>query len=202
MVGTRVLAPLWNRRNAALNDAAWQRLHVKPADHVLDVGFGGGYLLGRIAAAAANGYAAGVDTSQAMVAYSQKRYRPLIDAGRLGLLCGCAEALPLASGHFDKACSVNSIFYWDDAARSISELGRVLADNGLLVLCFTCRESLQGKGFSGHGLVLYDATDVENMLSMAGFHQIVVDHLTDRHRAFWCMTAVKASRQPDWPDKR
>ena len=46
--GRWVLGPLWNRRNAVLNDAAFAALAPEPADRVLDVGFGGGYLLERL----------------------------------------------------------------------------------------------------------------------------------------------------------
>ena len=46
-------------------------------------------------------------------------------AGRLSLCCGQAKALPYPAGHFTKAVTVNSIFYWDNAPLVIAELGRV-----------------------------------------------------------------------------
>jgi 2-polyprenyl-3-methyl-5-hydroxy-6-metoxy-1,4-benzoquinol methylase len=39
---------VWNRRNAALNDMVLNLLSLQPIDRVLDVGFGGGYLLERM----------------------------------------------------------------------------------------------------------------------------------------------------------
>lgn len=48
LVGRLILGPLWNRRNAALNDVAFDHLALRPHDRVLEVGFGGGYLIGRI----------------------------------------------------------------------------------------------------------------------------------------------------------
>ena len=65
-----VLAPIWNKRNAALNDVAFQALALSPQDRVLEVGFGGGYLLGRMAQVVTAGFLAGVDVSPSMVASS------------------------------------------------------------------------------------------------------------------------------------
>ena len=193
IAGKWVLAPLWNRRNMALNDVALAKLDLRPDDRVLEVGFGGGYLLGRIAAVVTEGSIAGVDVSEAMVAYCRQQHRSTILTGRLNLCCGTAEALPYPAAQFDKVCTVNSVFYWNDAPRAIAEIGRVLKGNGLLVHCFTCKESLQAKNFARNGLALYDPDDVELMTEAAGFSSIATERLSDRHREFWCMTAVKIS---------
>ncbi len=42
IVGNLILAPLWNRRNSALNDLAFDNLALSSQDRVLEVGFGGG----------------------------------------------------------------------------------------------------------------------------------------------------------------
>jgi ubiquinone/menaquinone biosynthesis C-methylase UbiE len=194
-IGRWILGPLWNRRNRPLNDAALEALELRSDDRVLEVGFGGGYLLGRMAAIATSGFIGGVDISTTMVEQGQARYRPLIQAGKMDLKVGTADQLPYPAAHFSKAVSVNSIFYWPDAPRSISELSRVLSKGGCLVLCFTDKASLQQKDFARHGLRLYDAHEVEQLLTAAGLHTINVTRQTDRHRAFWCMTAQKTDER-------
>ena len=77
------ISRLWNKRNAALNDAAFDSLALQPDDRVLDVGFGGGYLLDRMSSVITAGFLAGVDVSQAMVSFCEKRYRILVKDGRL-----------------------------------------------------------------------------------------------------------------------
>lgn len=191
LFGRFFLAPLWNRRNTALNEAALARLSLSPYDRVLEVGFGGGYLLGRMIPRVTAGLAAGLDFSPTMVAGCRRRYRPLVRAGRLSLCCGQAEALPYPAGYFTKAVTVNSIFYWDNAPLAIAELGRVLAAGGTLVACFTARESLAGKRFSRHGLTLYDGTDVEGMMRRAGLGRIDLTMAADKHRQFWLLVGQK-----------
>lgn len=188
LVGRLILAPLWNRRNAALNDAAFEHLELGTRERVLEVGFGGGYLLGRMARTVTQGLLAGVDVSPAMVASCMRRHSALVRAGRLELRCAPAEEIPYPSCHFTRACSVNSIMYWHDAPRAIAELRRVLVPGGRLVLCFTCRESLQGRAFARHGVTAYGRRDVVRMLHMSGFGTVHAERLADRHRAFWCIT--------------
>jgi len=183
---------LWNQRNVALNDAAFECLALKPNDRVLEVGFGGGYLLGRMAAVVSAGFLAGVDASPAMVALCEKRHRRLVREGKLELRCAGAEALPYPSGYFTKACSVNSIFYWQNAAQAIAELWRVVADGGMLVLCFTCKHSLEDKAFTKYGMTLYKVDAVQQMMKAAGFQQVRMINARDKHREFVCAVGGKA----------
>jgi ubiquinone/menaquinone biosynthesis C-methylase UbiE len=185
VLGRLMLAPLWNRRNTALNDAAFDGLALRPHDRVLEVGFGGGYLLGRMAAVVTEGFLAGVDASPAMVALCQKRYRALIETGDLELKCAKAEALPYPPASFNKVCTVNSIFYWESAPQAISELRRVLEENGALVLCFTCKDSVEDRRFARHGMTLYDAGDIDPMMTAAGFRELSFTHSSDQHRELW-----------------
>jgi len=191
IVGHLLIGPLWNRRNSALNDAAFDALALCAQDRVLEVGFGGGYLLGRMSKVVTDGLLAGVDASTAMVGACQRRYRSLIQKGALEIGCARAESLPYPVGHFTRVCSVNSIFYWQNATQAIAEFGRVLADGGLLVLCFTCKESLATRGFSQHGLILYSGGQVQSMLELAGFRNIQTVLSSDQHREFLCMSGRK-----------
>jgi hypothetical protein len=49
-IGRYLLPVLWNHRNAALNESALSRLRLEAGDRVLDVGFGGGYLIDKMLA--------------------------------------------------------------------------------------------------------------------------------------------------------
>lgn len=186
-----ILPRLWNRRNRALNDLVLQNLALTSHDRVLEIGFGGGYLLSRIAAVTIKGVAVGVDSAPAMVAFCEKRLRPRIRSGKVILRVASAERLPFPDRCFDKACSVNSIFYWPDAAGACAEMQRVLVDGGVMALCFTDRTSLAGRPFAKHGLHLYEAAEVSALVQAAGFHEITTIPGSDRHRAFVCLMARK-----------
>jgi ubiquinone/menaquinone biosynthesis C-methylase UbiE len=191
VIGQLVLAPIWNRRNAALNDAAFAAMELAPQDAVLEVGFGGGYLLGRILEVVREGTVAGVDKSAAMVSYCRNRYRSQIRSGRLVLHCGAGEHIPFGSGNFTKVCAVNSLFYWEDAGSVLSEVFRVLKEGAEFVLCFTDRRSLEAKAFTRQGMAHYEIGEVQSMLESAGFGVVDAVRRADKHREYWCVRACK-----------
>ncbi len=190
-IGKFLLGPIWNRRNAVLNETTLSAMQPQAADRILEVGFGGGYLLNRLASVVTCGLLAGVDISPGMASYSSQRNRLLVRQGRLLLGCAQAEALPFPRASFTKACCVNSIFYWEDVVLGFSELRRVLQDGGCLVVCFTDRRSLEGRRFARHGLSLYACEEVQRLLKAAGLRPQRAVEAADRHRKFWCVTAVK-----------
>ena len=188
----KIFGPLWNRRNAALNDLAFAQLDLQPDDRLLEVGFGGGYLMQRTLAQVPDGFLAGVDISPAMLSAAQKRFRTQFATEKLELRCARAESLPFPADHFTRACSVNSIFYWEDVPQALAELYRVLGVHGKLVLCQTAAGSLEQMGFAAYAN-RFEAQDVQRLLAAAGFQQISVLHSADRFREFFCLTALKLS---------
>jgi ubiquinone/menaquinone biosynthesis C-methylase UbiE len=191
LIGRLVLAPLWNKRNVALNDVVLDSLNLRWNDRVLEVGFGGGYLLGRMAEVVTHGSITGVDPSKAMVTFCEGRFRSLIIAGKLGLMFGAAESLPYPSGYFSKVCTVNSIFYFQDVRQAISEMCRVLEGGGKLVICLTCKPWMENKSFAPHGIALYEEEEIFEMVEGAGLKLIGVKHAFDKHREFMSVIGEK-----------
>lgn len=189
LIGRFILPALWNRRNAALNEQALHRLQLDSADRILEVGFGGGYLLGRILTRVTQGHVSGVDRSTAIVGFSRRRFASSLAAGIIDLHCAGVDALPYPAGSFHKAVSVNSLFYWPDFRRGLREIHRVLMTGGLLVLVFTGQPDLDKRGLNPFGIRSFRDDEVGLVLGDAGFADIRVEHDTDRYRAFTLVTA-------------
>lgn len=187
-IGRYFLPRLFNRRNRALNDLAFQLLDPQPDDRVLELGFGGGYLLERILSP--GGRAAGVDHSPAMLAHA-RRLQPALRQNRLALHCAPADRLPFPDRSFSAAVSVNTLFYLPDPAGTLSELWRVLEPGSRLLLCFTRAEDLSNRAFSRQGLTLYRPEQVEALLDGAGFTGTRFVPGRDRHRRFLCTQSWK-----------
>ncbi|HSQ26568.1 MAG TPA: methyltransferase domain-containing protein, partial [Anaerolineales bacterium] len=152
---------------------------------------GGGYLLGRMAAVVTQGFIAGVDISDAMVAVCERRYESLVRAGRLELRCAPVEMLPFPPDYFNKACTVNSLFYWSDALQALGEIYRVLEDGGILVVCVTRKGSIEYKRFAAHGIGLYEDEEVCGMVERVGFGKVEMIQASDVHREFICIVGKK-----------
>jgi arsenite methyltransferase len=185
-IGKYCVGRIWNRRNAALNDKTLQHLHLQPSDRVLDVGFGGGYLLSAMQGIVTDGLVAGIDASPLMVA-NAKRAMP----NGPDLHLGTVEALPFADVYFSKICSVNSIFYWPDRQKGIQEIHRVLYNDGLFVLCFTGQQDLDKRGFKQYGVRSCDEAEINSILRSCGFTPIERRQYQDDYRVFFVITAKK-----------
>jgi ubiquinone/menaquinone biosynthesis C-methylase UbiE len=173
LAGRWVFGAWLDRVNQGMNALALRLLEVHRGDRVLEVGFGGGALL---AAILEQGPAEtiGVDLSEAMVARASRRFRRDIAQGRLRLLPGSVERLPLASAVVDKACSLNSIYFWPHPAAAMHELARVLRPGGMLVLGFEAPETLRAWPGHRYGFTVYEPADVIRLASEAGFRNVEV----------------------------
>ena len=124
-----VLAPatgfVLNIVNRPINRWAVGALDLTGSEEVLDVGFGGGVGLEMVAARLRDGRVTGIDISQEMA---------LAVAGRFAVARADVAALPFADASFDRAYSVNSVFFWPDPAAGVAEIHRVLRPGGFAVI--------------------------------------------------------------------
>jgi ubiquinone/menaquinone biosynthesis C-methylase UbiE len=129
-----------DRRNARAQDFALQRLGVASGDTILEIGFGTGRLLRKLARHARDGHVAGIDPAELMLHKAEKRTRRFRKKGSVELKQGDASALPWPDGTFDKVAALHCFHFWGDPARSITEVRRVLKPGGLFVLILRRRQ--------------------------------------------------------------
>jgi SAM-dependent methyltransferase len=190
-IGRYLLPVVWNRRNSALNDSTLARLQLRAEDRVLDIGCGGGYLIGKMIKQAAAGHVSGVDASPVIARHCSSRFGRSIHKGCLDIQCAPADALPYPNNHFSKACSVNSLFYWPDLHQGLREIHRVLASHGLFVLTYTAKQDLDKRGYSPGAGRSYTDEETAGALLEAGFHDVILKHEADRHRGYSILSGRK-----------
>src|SRR5262249_18392609 len=96
---------------------------------LLDVGCGTGQLLRRATDVFPDAMLVGVDSSGGMLSMALAG-----DARRVIHVQAAAEHLPFADDIFDIVVSTASFRHWADHRRALSEIGRVLAADGLFCL--------------------------------------------------------------------
>lgn len=162
LLGRYWIGPWLDRIAAPMNRLALQRLQPRDGETVLEIGFGGGALLRSLAAAGAEAW--GVDPSSAMVRRAQARGLRAVQGG--------AEDLPFEAARFDKAVSVNSLYFWPDPEAAFAELARVVKPGGRLVIAFEPDEEM--RKWPGHrfGFRLYEVAEVRALMEGAGFGQV------------------------------
>ena len=126
-----------------LRNLALERLGVAAGEAVLEIGFGTGHSLERIAKAVGEeGRVCGVDLSAGMLAVSRKRLDRAGLSERVELHCGDAAQLPYAEAEFDAAFMSFTLELFDtpEIPVVLGEIKRVLKTGGRLGVVSLSRE--------------------------------------------------------------
>ena len=154
-----------NRTNAQLNAFAIRQLQLKASDRVLEIGFGGGATLPELVAAASS--VAGLDRSDDAVESARARFSGMGD--RTDFRQGSVEAMPFDDGSFDKALTVNTVYFWTSLDAGFSEIHRVFSPDGLLVAGFLPKEAMDRLDFPADIFTSRAPEDLIASLERCGF---------------------------------
>jgi SAM-dependent methyltransferase len=147
-------------------------LAVRPADRVLEIGFGPGVAVAELARAGA-GHVYGIDHSRVMLRQASRRNAAAIRAGRVTLINASVNQLPPAlDGPFDAILAVNSLGFWPAPAERLADLRLRLAPGGRIAIASQPRCPGAMAGTSRRA-----AQEVENLLRSAGFTPVSTETL-------------------------
>ena len=120
-----------------------------------------------------------------------EKFKPLLISGRMDLIHGDGEILPFRSNCFSKACTVNTIFYSSDVSSIVSELWRILREEGVLTICFTHSDCFKNRSFVNDDFKLFSQEEVIDLMQSKGFRSILSVSGSDKYRQFMCITGRK-----------
>ncbi len=174
------------------------QLEIGFGHQILDLGCGNGWATRLLAKSVAGSGAVGVDASKAMIARAEELHSYTI---RARYEQARFEELPFKDGHFDRAFSMEALYYAVDLTKSLAELQRVLKPGGradILIDYYTGRPGVAGWS-KGVGLAMQDLTPGGWVaaLGTAGFGPVTTVRLIDSRGA-----GEQAAFQPsdDYPD--
>jgi ubiquinone/menaquinone biosynthesis C-methylase UbiE len=140
LFGGLVLAVM-NRQNGALYGKTAGMLALNDGEAVLDIGCGNGYVLGMLAREHDCEFM-GIDISADIIKTATRRLREFVKSGKVRLQVQNVEALAFADNSFDKIYTINTIYFWENLDRAMSEIWRVLKPGGLFVNAFYSAKTL------------------------------------------------------------
>lgn len=123
--------PSNRRRNAWAVDL----LNVQPAWRVLEIGFGPGLSLHRLASRVGpKGLVAGIDISVTMLRQARRRNRAAVASGRMHLRQASVTDLPRFGEAFDAILAVNTVGFWPDRPGQFRAIRAELVPGGLFAV--------------------------------------------------------------------
>lgn len=154
--------------NIERNDWTLSLLDSKPSDRILEIGFGPGIAIGKVADTVSE--AVGIDRSRAMLARASRHNRRLIEAGRVTLMLGDVSAMNVNIGAFDKIYSVNVVQFWENPIRVFEDLRGLLRNGGKIITTYMPRHP-QAADQDAFDM----AEEISQWLGQAGFKNITVE---------------------------
>ena len=109
LFGRMVMSIVFDRGNAFLNDFVNELISVQNDDRIIEIGFGTGNLIYRMAQQIDKGLIEGVDFSKVMVSIARKRNKKNITNGKVKILEGNFDDMPYKKESFTKVCSIDTI---------------------------------------------------------------------------------------------
>lgn len=167
-----LLARFMRFETAPENDAALEALDPRTEDRYLEVGFGHARTL--LHAARRVRITVGVDASPRMVRAAARRLRDRIAAGVAELHCSADPELPFPDAAFERILTVHTLYFWPHPEAHLTELRRVLAAGGRLVLGARPDSPATRAAFPAHVYRFYPRERTLAMLSTAGFEEVQV----------------------------
>ncbi|MEI5103477.1 methyltransferase domain-containing protein [Streptomyces sp. PmtG] len=199
----------WNAVNAGFDEPLLTAAAIRPGDHVLDIGCGGGATTRLAARAAAPGRALGLDLS-APVLDEARRRAASERVSNVAFAQGDAQVHPFAPGAFDVAVSRFGVMFFADPAAAFANVAAALRPGGRVAFLSAAEPegnewlralaALDGilplGGFgapAGPGMFsLADAGTATGLLAAAGFRDVRAAHV--QARGTWGSDAEDAAR--------
>jgi len=162
--------------NEQANRLTIAQLNAQPTDNVLELGFGPGRGIARLANQTGSGQVFGIDQSATMLRQARRRNARAIRTGRVHLVQGKFDCLPFPDASFDRVLAINVVYFWPPDNDILHEIDRVTKPDSRIALYATHRTSMEKWSFSQAGSHrLYDENDMKALFSDIGFPATRID---------------------------
>ncbi len=172
-VGRMILKGM-NNGHARLTD--WGLAYVsesKPAS-ILDIGCGGGMLIGKIGKLFPEAKIQGMDISEESVKATRKNNADLVASSRLKVIVGSADALPFEKEAFNLITAVETYFFWPNLEKCFADAYETLAGGGTFLVVSEAYphpdfDKRNKKYADKYGIRIRENDDMVRMLKNCGF---------------------------------
>ena len=184
-IGGKLVSSVMNKQNRPLYEDALRLLSPSGSDSVLDIGCGNGYVLNMLANHS-ECKLTGIDFSQSAIKTAFSRNRMFVDNGRMNLVCLNLHQLPFPDYAFDKAYTINTVYFWENLADTLSGIRRVLKPKGLFINALYTNETLDSFSHTEFGYKRIAPTDLRVAGENARFSVDVVPALNGKAYCVVC----------------
>lgn len=139
----------------------------------LDIGYGNGYLLKQVDKKF-RCQLYGIDISEDMKTLALSRNKKAALDGRITLETGDCCNLSYADDSFNSVSSINTIYFWNDTVKGLSEIRRCLIEGGIFINAVYTKKWLNSTKMAEKGFKKFDAEELVELGKVSGFAECTV----------------------------
>jgi ubiquinone/menaquinone biosynthesis C-methylase UbiE len=188
-IGGKIATLIMNIINQSQYNALLQNIKLEPNNFVLDIGFGNGYLINKLFKQNIPINIYGIEISKDMLDIVLSKYKHNIDNGNLKLLLEDISKTSFEEDTFDKICTINTIYFWNNLEKCFSEIRRILKSKGQFFNVIYTEEYLNKIIYTKYGFKKYSVKELENITKDNGMK--IKDVIEIKRNKSYCIISEK-----------
>jgi ubiquinone/menaquinone biosynthesis C-methylase UbiE len=171
---------MMNETNINMTRHSVQNLNIKAGNSILELGHGNAGHVEFIFEQAENLKYYGLEMSDLMFQEARQINRNFVSQKQAFFLLYDGNVIPFQDTFFDKIFTVNTIYFWKEPEKLLSEIYRVLKSNGVFCITFAEESFMKQLPFTQFEFELYSTEKVENLIQKTAFKIINKETLTEK----------------------
>ncbi|RYD58434.1 MAG: class I SAM-dependent methyltransferase [Sphingobacteriales bacterium] len=171
----RQIGEQMNAGNYLMNKNTLEHLQAPTGARILEIGMGNGHFVKDILATDPTIRYTGCDYAETMVAEAQARNAAFQQSGQADFMLASASELPFDNDTFDRIFAVNTIYFWEDPAKELAEIRRVLKPDGKLLIAARPSWVMEQMPFTDYGFTRYSKEQLADVLHNNSFSVIELE---------------------------
>ena len=159
-----------NKGNRLMNLETIRQLDIEDNDNILEIGMGNGFFVKDILAAGKNVKYSGCDFSDTMVKEASILNDSL--AANVKFILSNADELPFQDSSLDKVFTVNTIYFWGNTRRTLTEIRRVLKPDGMLIVTLRPKSIMDKLPVVKYGFTTFSKEDAVKLLEENSYEML------------------------------
>ena len=187
--------------NFKLYNAVYNFVPKQPNARILDVGYGNGDMLKRLDEKL-DAVFYGIDISEDMKVLATKANARAVATEKMFLSTGNVEDMPYDDGFFDCVYTINTIYFWKDADKAMSEIMRTLKDGGRFICGFYSKAYFdRSDKYQFEGETYYTTGELKEFAQKHGLENVKIK-VVDEKKFMYCLIGEKRGNDDtDYPDE-
>ena len=162
------MGDLMNESNGNMTRQTINSLGIQDGDQILELGHGNcahlAYVLDRYKVSYY-----GLEISDLMHTEAQQINKAYVEKKQAFFFMYDGTDIPFAENYFDKAYTVNTLYFWADPVKLLNDIYRVMKPGGEFSIGFAQKSFMSQLPFTQYGFTLYDTKEAEELAAKTNF---------------------------------